>query len=774
MLEGSCAAYAQGTPYFAFAQVLKGYCRIHDADSSEDMRGKVAGSVLPGAGDPALLLPALFDVLGVLPAEDAWRAIDPALRRRRTHDALRQFVLAASAAQPLCLIVGDLQWVDVEAREVLDGLVNGMARSRLLLAVNYRPEFQHAWGHKSNYRQVHLDALSEQDAAGMLDALLGVDPGLAPLKRSLAGHGNPFYLEEATRSLVETGTLQGSRGDYRLVRPFHAPQVPPTVQAILAARVDRLALEDRRLLQIASTIDKDVPLALLQVIADRPEEPLRRGLEALQAADFLHQTGLYPHITYSFKHALTHAVTYATVPPDRRRALRSRIVGAIELAYPDRLAGQVDALAHHAVQGELWDKAVLYLRQAGIAALGRAANREAASLFDQALAALAPLPPTCDTQELAIDLRFDSRTAFVPLGEFERIFDALQQAETLAVALGDQRRLGEACGYLCHVLWMTGRLGEGLSYGQRAQALAESLGDLPLQVLGNLQLGATLAWMGSFARAEACLLRVLQLLDGDAGARQFSLAGASAVATRAYISQVYAAVGRFEEGRVHAEEAIRLAKVQERAFDLVNARLCLISLLLSQGEFARVIERLEPQQAPPGEWAPTIFPVRAAAALGRAYAQCGRLAEGIALIEKALRASEAMHYGIIQLHALLDLGEAYLLAGRPQDAAECAHRAIALSAQGGRRANEAGGLYLLGRALRRQGCDDPTERHVVRALELATELGMRPLAAHCHAELGKTHRSAAGAAAADAHLGTARAMYDEMGMRHWAQRADAT
>jgi len=196
VLEGSCAAYAPGTPYCAFAQVLKGYCRIHDADSSEDMRGKVAGSVLPGAGDPALLLPALFDVLGVLPAEDAWRAIDPALRRRRTHDALRQFVLAASAAQPLCLIVGDLQWVDVEAREVLDGLVNGMARSRLLLAVNYRPEFQHAWGHKSNYRQVHLDALSEQDAAGMLDALLGVDPGLAPLKRSLAGHGNPFYFEE--------------------------------------------------------------------------------------------------------------------------------------------------------------------------------------------------------------------------------------------------------------------------------------------------------------------------------------------------------------------------------------------------------------------------------------------------------------------------------------------------------------------------------------------------------------------------------------------------
>lgn len=771
VLEGACAPYAAGTPYFALAQALKSHCGVQDTDGAEDIRAKLARAVPAAAGDPAWLLPALFDVLGVLGAADASRAVDPALRRQRTHDALRQLLLASSVDKPLCLIVHDLQWIDVETRGVLDGLVNSMPRSRLLLLTVYRPEFQHGWGSRASYRQIHLDALNAPHTAALLDALWGTDPGLAPVKRSLTGQGNPFYLEEISRSLVETGTLQGTPGEYQLRRPFEAPQVPPTVQAILAARLDRLAPEDRRLLQIASTIDKDVPLALLQAIADRPEESLRRGLEALQATDFLQQTGLYPNLSFSFRHALTHEVTYGSLPAGRRRALHARIVGAIELAYPDRLDGQADALAHHAVQGELLDKALLYLRQAGQQALARAGNCEAAAFFDEALAALEKLPPTPVTREQAIDLRFDLRTALVPLGQFERIFAVLREAESLADALGDRRRLAEACGYLCHVLWMSGRLNEGLPYGERAQSIAESLGDLPLQVMGNLQLGATLAWMGGGARAEGYLTRALQLLDGSASARRFSLADASAVAVRAYLSQMFAAQGRFDEGVVRAEEAIRLATELERAFDLRNARLCLVSVLMGQGEYGLVIELLEPQQAARGDAMPTIFSARAAGALGCAYAHVGRLAEGLAMLEQALRDCETMRYGVIQLHVLLDLGKAYVLGGRHEDALDCARRALAMSSQSGRRPQEAASLHLRGRALLGEGRVQAAARDFARAQELAGELGLRPLVAHCHAELGRIHRRAGRTAAANAQLATAQALYAQMGMRAWAQRA---
>jgi predicted ATPase len=181
--------------------------------------------------------------------------------------------------------------------------------------------------------------------------------------------GNPFFLEETVQTLVETKVLVGDRGAHRITKAPEAWQIPATIQAILAARIDRLAPEDKALLQAASVIGKDVPFTLLQAIADVPEESLRRGLTQLQAAEFLYETSVFPDLEYTFKHALTHEVTYGSVLHDRRRALHARIVEAIEALYPDRLAEQVERLAHHAFRGEVWEKAVTYLRQAGAKAL---------------------------------------------------------------------------------------------------------------------------------------------------------------------------------------------------------------------------------------------------------------------------------------------------------------------------------------------------------------------------------------------------------------------
>jgi predicted ATPase len=172
---------------------------------------------------------------------------------------------------------------------------------------------------------------------------------------------------------VETKALVGERGRYRLTQPVQAIQVPPTVQAMLAARIDRLAQEDKRLLQVASVVGKDVPFALLQAIAELPDETLRRGLDHLQAAGFLHETGLYPDLEYAFKHALTHEVTYGGLLQERRRELHARIVDAIETLHRDRLGEQIERLAHHALRGELREKTVHYLRQAGLKAAARSA-----------------------------------------------------------------------------------------------------------------------------------------------------------------------------------------------------------------------------------------------------------------------------------------------------------------------------------------------------------------------------------------------------------------
>src|SRR5262249_8841698 len=203
----------------------------------------------------------------------------------------------------------------------------------------------------------------------------GGDETLEPVKRMLVERtlGNPFFLEESVQTLVETQVLVGERGSYLMAKAMDAWQIPPTAQAILAARVDRLPPEDKRLLQAASVIGKDVPFALLQTIADASEDDLRRALSHLQAAEVLYEASIFPDLEYTFKNALTHEVAYGSVLQDRRRRLHARIVPAIEALYPERLEEQIEHLAHHAVRGELHEQAVTYLRQAGLKAAARSA-----------------------------------------------------------------------------------------------------------------------------------------------------------------------------------------------------------------------------------------------------------------------------------------------------------------------------------------------------------------------------------------------------------------
>jgi predicted ATPase len=252
-------------------------------------------------------------------------------------------LLAASLTRPLCLVVEDLHWIDAETQEVLDSLVNGMTASRVLLLVTYRPEYRHAWASKSFYSQVGLDALPVESAGELLDALLGHDPGLLPLKQLLVGQGNPFFLEETVRMLVDTNVLAGDRGRYRLTHPVDSIAVPATVQAMLAARIDRLHAEDRHLLQVASVVGKDVPVSLLQAVADLPEEAVRRGLDRLQAAEFLYGKRVFPDSeTPSNMRSPTKSRTAAfsrsgARPSTPASSTPSRV--SIRSGWPDRTSG---------------------------------------------------------------------------------------------------------------------------------------------------------------------------------------------------------------------------------------------------------------------------------------------------------------------------------------------------------------------------------------------------------------------------------------------------
>jgi class 3 adenylate cyclase len=389
VLESASVSHGKATPYLPVMDLLKRYCHVDDSDDGRTIRAKVTGQVLTLDETLQDTGPALLTLLDALPDDSPFLTLDPPQRRQHTLDALKRVLLRESQVQPLLLVFEDLHWIDTETQALLDGLVESLPTARLLLLVNYRPEYQHSWGSKTYYTQLRLDPLPPASADKFLQALLGDDPSLGPLKQLLIERteGNPFFLEESVRTFVETGVLVGEPGAYHLVQALPTIEVPATVQAVLAARIDRLPPEDKRLLQTAAVIGTDLSFTLLHAIADMSEETLPRGLAHLQAVEFLYEAQLFPEQEYTFTHALTHEVAYGSLLLERRRVLHRRIVEALEALYPDRLAEHVEQLTHHALRGEVWDKALAYCRQAGAKAMTRSANREAVVCFEQALAA---------------------------------------------------------------------------------------------------------------------------------------------------------------------------------------------------------------------------------------------------------------------------------------------------------------------------------------------------------------------------------------------------
>jgi class 3 adenylate cyclase len=362
VLESSSVSYGRATPYLPVTDLLRGYFQIENRDSRQMVREKVTGKIL--TLDERLkdtIAPIVF-LLDALPEDDPFRSLEPPQRRGRTVEALKQVLLRESQRQPVLVIFEDLHWIDSESESVLDAVVESLPASRALCLVNYRPEYQDRWGAKTYYVRLRLDALPPEDADQFLDALVGVEPALGALKAVLKERteGNPFFLEECVRALAETGVLSGQQGAYRLDGPLSALRVPATVQPLLAARIDRLPVEGKRLLQSAAVVGMEIPFELLRGAVDLPAEALHRQLAHLVWTEFLYESRLFPELEFTFKHALTRQVAYGTLLQERRRRLHRRVGELIEHGHAERLAPVAETLAGHFEHAEVWPKAATY------------------------------------------------------------------------------------------------------------------------------------------------------------------------------------------------------------------------------------------------------------------------------------------------------------------------------------------------------------------------------------------------------------------------------
>jgi len=771
ILKTGAFSYDKSTAYRSVIDLLRGYFQLSDRENQQEIRDKVVGQVT--ALDPGLaaVVPAFFSLLDVPVEDPQWQALDPRQRREHTMSAVRSLLLRESQAQPLCVVFEDLQWVDSETQALLDSFVQHLAAAPVLLLVSYRPGYRHSWASTSYYTQLSVHPLARQDAEELLRTMLGDDRQVDSLKQLLIEQtrGNPFFLEESVRMKIEDGTLAGERGRYRLVKPIEALGVPASVEAVLAARIDRLAPRDKALLQAASVIGDNVPVVLLQIVADMSEDELREALARLRAAEFLYDMSLLQEPHHVFKHGLTRRVAYNSLLREQQRRLHARIVEALEGLYAERQGEHVERLARHALDAELWDKAASYLRQAATKAFARSANREAAVLFHQALIAIEHLPQTRELGEQAIDLRFDLRNALQPLGEFGTILERLYEAEALATALPDRRRLGRVVGYLADYFRLTGDQDRAIESGKRALAVAGESGDFGLLVVAATWLGQIHFARAEYKEAVALFRQNLRSLVNHPEGQRFGMPQPPAIHSRTCLAWCLSERGEFSEAVALGEEAVAMVQSGDHPLSRAVAYAGLGWAYLRRGHIDSAIVALEQGlQAVRAGNSPLWFP-RLASALGSAYGLAGRSTEALSLTEAAVSQGSAMH--LMGGHSLLlgYLGEVHLLAGRHDEARRHAGQALELARAHKEPGYEGWALRLLAEIAL---ASDPMDRlqaadHAAKALAKAEALGMRPLMAHSHRALGRSLAHGPDPAAARRHIAAASQLYGEMDMQAW-------
>jgi class 3 adenylate cyclase/predicted ATPase len=674
IVESSTVSYGKATAYLRIIELLKAYFQIERHDDARQIRDKVSGKLLSlDAEGLGSALPAFLWLLDV-PVEDAqWERLDPPRRRQRTLDSVGQLLLLESRVRPLLVLFENLHWLDAEAQTLLDSLVESLPAGRLLLLVNYRPGYQHGWGSRPYYRQLRIETLAPESAEVLLESLVGNDASLQPIKRLLIERteGHPLFLEECVRALVDAHVVVGEPGQYRLARLAPTIQVPATVQAILASRIDRLAPEHKRLLQAASVVGRHVPFALLKAIAEESEDALRLGLKELQLAELLYETSVFPEVEYTFKHGLTHDVAYGSLLHDRRRRLHIQIMEEIEHLYPHWVTEQVDRLAHHAFKGEMWEKATDYLLRAGQKSIRRSAYPEALTHLSAGLGALARLPTTPDRLRTELDLQVSLGSAYLAT----RGWAAPEVERTYARA----RELCDAVGHtpqLFPVLWgittfylLRCQVERAVGAAERFLALAQDAEDDGPRVVGEFLMGNTLFWTGDLARTRRHLETSLALYDPPRHEGLADFYGQDIrVTALSYLGWTLWFQGHPDRGLRCHDDAVRLATERNHVHSIAYAEGVRLFGLQIRGAVHELLERAATAIAFTDDQGAEFFSAFDRVPRGWAVAQQGNAQKGIAEMRRALDAYRATGSELPAVAMRSMLADACWQAGQPEHA----------------------------------------------------------------------------------------------------------
>jgi len=759
-VEGFCYAFASVIPYFPVLPIIRDLCVLPEADPPDAVIEKLE-AVAARVGAPREVVPPLAALLGIKGEPEDEGAVAPEIMRAQLFGAIRTLLIGLGRERPLVIVVEDLQWIDETSEALLAALAESIASTRLLLLVTYRSGYVPTWMGSSRGTRISLLPLSAEDSHALMRTGSRGRDIPAPLANLIAARaeGNPFFLEELMRTVADE---------------MERSEVPATVQDVLAGRLTRLAPEDHRVLTTAAVVGREFSVPLLHALLGHPEGELQASLDRLQAGEFLLPRMESDPTRQRFKHALTQEAAYTAVPLAERQQLHRRVVAEMERLYVERIADHVERLGDHAYEGELWEKAVVYLRRAGVKAALRSAGREAAARFERAKQAVDRLPPTRTNQERAMQLRLTLRNPLFLLADFGHALEVLSEVVALADALDAPAQGGLACAYMANAHFMLGNLEDGMRFAEMARINGAAREDAPLLAITYCHLGQLLYVKGDYPASVTMMEKCLEQLEATASHRGSNMARVYSVVARCFNAFSLAAQGRFRDAEASAERCLGLADATDTPFLRALAAWAMGNAQLGRGPSPEAVRKLEEAYRYCENAELLAIRPWIATDLGYARRLSGRVEEARGLLAGAIQ--EAAAHGLLSQHSLRHayLGEAELAAGRADDASAAAARAVTLAAEHGEEGFRVEALRALAHATWRRATPDveAAARHLEDALAIAQRLGMRPAVAHCHRDLAEVSHAAGRGGAAAMHLDAARALYGELNLPFWLERLE--
>ncbi len=749
-VEARCLSFGQSTAFLPFIEVLRRLFGIEDTDSESRVIEKITRSLESLGERAATLAPYVRFALSVDPDDPGVLTMDPNERRARMLRGVQRILRMRSLVHPLALVIEDLQWIDSASEDYLKTVIDELAGTPGLLILTWRPSYRPPFTEHTYVSRIVLEPLDEHNALQLVRSTLGIEDLPHDLAQLIArkAEGNPFFLEEIGRALLDSGVVRAEGGRLALTRPASTIVVPDRVQDVIAARIDRLDEDQKRTVQVASVIGREFALRLLKRVTDKAETA-ERALADLKKLEFVYEKLAEADLEYVFKHAMTQDVAYESILHARRRDLHARIGHAIEELFADRLEERAEELAYHFTRGEVWDKAARYARQAGDRATALCVDAKAVEFYEAALEALGRLPASPETARLGIDLRLALRAPLWRAGRLDRLIEVFREAEELATRHDETERLDAVYSFFVQYYWAKGEQEQAIAYGERCLDTAGKRDDLALRVTGHFYLAHAYHALGRFSLAHEHALKVIALLEGARETERFGLSGLPYCGACAIGAESLLELGD-STGALHlVERGERVAQAADHLYSRMPLAVVKGYLLLTGGQITDAIAVLEPAVATCREKKFVGQSMRALTALGHAYALGGEPMRGVPLLKEAIRMQEQAGAFVTRALWIRTLAHNCLLAGELEQAHAAAQEALGFAQRHRERWNEGWALWVLGEVEARQGdrerflargerpgaARQRALRHFQDALAIARELGMRPLAEHCEKSL---------------------------------------